>query len=166
VDLVVLAIYNISEVDFQAILRICEETPAAVRILPNLFDFLRGGNGASLRPVSAEDLLRRRPVEIDGEACRAMLEGKTVLVTGAAGSIGSELCRQILLFQPRQLLMLDHNESGLYDLLNELAPALDPFSAAGAEPPLRPIVADITREVYARRLRHLSTADRVPRRRL
>jgi len=150
VDLIVLAIYNISEADFQAILRICEETPAAVRVLPNLLDFLRGGNGASLRPVSAEDLLRRRPVEIDGEACRAMLEGKTVLVTGAAGSIGSELCRQILLFQPRQLLMLDHNESGLYDLLNELAPAPDPFPAAGAEPPLRPIVADITHEARMR----------------
>jgi FlaA1/EpsC-like NDP-sugar epimerase len=118
VDLIVIAIYTISGDDFQAILDLCEQTPAIIKVLPNVFDFLQGTNGLPpLRDITAGDLLGRKPVEIDRNACRDLLAGKTVLVTGAAGSIGSELCRQIRTFGPRQLLMLDNNESGLYDLV-------------------------------------------------
>ena len=121
VDLIVIAIYNISGDDFRAILDICEQTPAVIKVLPSIFDFIQGVNGLSpIRDVTAEDLLGRKPVEIDREACRSLLEGKIVLVTGAAGSIGSELCRQIINFGPRQLLMLDNNESDLHDRWVEL----------------------------------------------
>lgn len=121
VDLIVLAMYNISGADFQAILDICERTSAVIKVLPNIFDFIRGTNGLPpIRDITAEDLLGRKPVEIDRDACRDLLAGKTILVTGAAGSIGSELCRQIITFSPRLLLMLDNNESGLHDLWVEL----------------------------------------------
>ena len=121
VDLIVIAIYSISGDDFRAILDICEQTQAVIKVLPNIFDFIQGVNGLSpIRDVTAEDLLGRKPVEIDREACRNLLEGKTVLVTGAAGSIGSELCRQIINFGLRRLLMLDNNESDLHDRWVEL----------------------------------------------
>ena len=117
VDLIVLAMYNISGDDFRAILDICEHSGAVIKVLPNIFEFLgKRKELAPLRDVTAEDLLGRKPVEIDQDACRDLLFGKVVLVTGAAGSIGSELCRQIVPFHPRRLLMLDNNESGLYDL--------------------------------------------------
>jgi len=117
-DLIVVAIYNISGQDFRDILAICEETSAQIKVLPNIFDFI--GNTKKVLPiqnVTAEDLLGRKPVEIDREACRTLLTGKVVLVTGAAGSIGSELSRQILAYAPRHLLMLDNNETGLHDLV-------------------------------------------------
>ncbi|MBM4465768.1 MAG: polysaccharide biosynthesis protein [Chloroflexi bacterium] len=121
VDLIVIAIYNIAGDDFRAILDLCEQSGAIIKVLPNIFDFLQKREElAPLRDVTAEDLLGRKPVEIDHDACRDLLAGKTVLVTGAAGSIGSELCRQIIAFGPRQLLMLDNNETGLHDLWVEL----------------------------------------------
>lgn len=118
VDLIVIAIYNISGQDFRDIVAICEETSAQIKVLPNIFDFI--GNTKKVVPicnVTAEDLLRRKPVEIDRQACRTLLADKVVLVTGAAGSIGSELSRQILAYAPRHLLMLDNNETGLHDLV-------------------------------------------------
>src|SRR5262249_36537938 len=116
-----IAIYNITDSNFQAILSICEKTPAAIKALPDLMDFLdTKGAVSSVRNISAKDLLGREPVEIDESACRGLLRGRRVLVTGAAGSIGSELCQQILRYEPKQLLMLDNNESGLYEMHNSL----------------------------------------------
>ncbi len=138
VALVILAIYNISGEDFRAILEICQETPAAIKVLPSVFDFLSGKNGVgALRDVRTEDLLGRKPAEIDLEACRSLLAGKRVLVTGAAGSIGSELCRQVAAFGPASLVMVDNNESGLYDLSVELG-------GKGEEGGLCYVVADVT----------------------
>ncbi|HET6266398.1 MAG TPA: polysaccharide biosynthesis protein, partial [Acidobacteriota bacterium] len=121
IDLVIIAIYNITDSNFQAILSICEKTPAAIKALPDLMDFLdTKGAVSSVRNISAKDLLGREPVKIDESACRGLLRGRRVLVTGAAGSIGSELCQQILRYEPKQLLMLDNNESGLYEMHNSL----------------------------------------------
>jgi FlaA1/EpsC-like NDP-sugar epimerase len=134
--------YNISGEDFRAILDICLETPAAVKTLPNVFDFIRGVNGSPLvRDITAEDLLGRKPVEIDLNLCRNLLMGKTVMVTGGAGSIGSELCRQILSFHPRLLLIVDNNESGLYDLTQDLL-----SEAKDKQFILKPVVGDVTNE--------------------
>jgi FlaA1/EpsC-like NDP-sugar epimerase len=154
VDLIIIAIYNISGQDFRDILDLCERTPAMIRVLPNIFDFIRGTNGLPpIREVTLEDLLGRKPVEIDREACRHLLAGKVILVTGAAGSIGSELCCQILSFAPRRLLMLDNNESGLYDLRFRLGDVQTELAQDCAPPtpqalPLAPqatlIIADIT----------------------
>lgn len=148
VGLIIIAIYNISGADFRAILDICEETPAAIKVPPNLFDVIENTNGLPpIRDITAEDLLGRKPVEIDQEACRRLLHGKIVLVTGAAGSIGSELCRQILSFAPRQLLMLDNNESGLYDLRMGIGDwGLESAQHATRNTQLVPIVGDVTNE--------------------
>jgi FlaA1/EpsC-like NDP-sugar epimerase len=90
-----------------------------------------------LREPTAEDMLGRPPAVLDSQACRAVLTNRRILVTGACGSIGSELCRQIASFQPRSLIALDNNETGLYDLdieLNAQFPGLD----------LRVVVGDVT----------------------
>jgi FlaA1/EpsC-like NDP-sugar epimerase/HD-GYP domain-containing protein (c-di-GMP phosphodiesterase class II) len=121
IDLIVIAIYNISGPNFRNILDVCEKTPARIKIIPDPMEFLELQSDAPpIRDVSSEDLLGRKIVEIDATACSKLLEGCRVLVTGAAGSIGSELCEQILAFNPQQLILLDNNESGLYEIHNHL----------------------------------------------
>jgi FlaA1/EpsC-like NDP-sugar epimerase len=73
-----------------------------------------------LRPVQPEDLLRREPVKVDLEEIAGYLEGETVLVTGAGGSIGSELCRQVAAVNPKKLVLLGHGENSIYDIWLEL----------------------------------------------
>ena len=74
----------------------------------------------SLREITLDDLLGREPVEVDLAACSQSVHDRVVLVTGAAGSIGSELCRQVLTFQPREMHIFDNNESALFDLAAEI----------------------------------------------
>jgi FlaA1/EpsC-like NDP-sugar epimerase len=116
----------------------CRDTGAQVKVLPDPVDFLQGrySDPLVLRDVSVEDILDRSTVTIDVEACRGFVAGKSVLVTGAAGSIGSELCRQILAFEPRSLCALDNNETGLYELNLTLNP--------GGQAPLHVIMADVS----------------------
>ena len=121
VDTIIVAIDEITGDDVQEIMGLCEKTRAKIKIAPSLFSFMEGSEGQPLvRDVSVEDLLARESVHLDSDMCRKLLAGKVVLVTGAAGSIGSELCRQIINFQPVSLLMLDNNETGLNDLEIEL----------------------------------------------
>ncbi|MGC4153897.1 MAG: nucleoside-diphosphate sugar epimerase/dehydratase [Propionicimonas sp.] len=85
-----------------------------VKVLPTIEEILKGTSSVSdLRDLSIEDLMGRRPVDTDVESIAGYLTGKRVLVTGAGGSIGSELCRQISRFRPRELIMLDRDETGL-----------------------------------------------------
>src|SRR4030081_3093794 len=77
-------------------------------------------NGASLREVEIQDLLRREPVETDLAAVADLVTNETVLITGAGGSIGSELCRQIARLAPARLILLGHGENSIFDILNEL----------------------------------------------
>ena len=117
VDTIIVAIDMITGEDIQEIVGLCENTTAKIKIAPDLFSFIENSEGQPLvRDVSVEDLLARESVPLDKDVCRKLLAGKVVLVTGAAGSIGSELCRQIINFQPASLLMLDNNETGLNDL--------------------------------------------------
>jgi len=93
----------------------------SMKILPDISEILSGSVGLTdVREVQLEDLLGREPVKIDTQEIKSYLKDKTVLVTGAAGSIGSELCRQIAKFQPRELMMLDHEETGLFKIEREL----------------------------------------------
>ena len=139
IDMVIIAMFNISGLDFRSILDICERTSAVIKVLPNVFDVIRGVNGpVPIRDIATQDLIGRKPVDIDPIACHDLLANKMVLVTGAAGSIGSELCRQVLGFGPRQVIMLDNNESGLYDLL---------MSFEADTPGLvAPVVGDVTND--------------------
>ncbi|HEY8489465.1 MAG TPA: nucleoside-diphosphate sugar epimerase/dehydratase [Dehalococcoidia bacterium] len=123
-----------------------QEMGVPVRTLPGLDELIsRPMRPADLRELTAEDLLGRAPVEIDQRECALALQGKVVLVTGAAGSIGSELARQIAGFRPAQLYLLDNNESGLYDLTVQLG-------AQQPECPVVPWVADVTNEPKLARL--------------
>jgi len=92
-----------------------------IKIIPYLSDLYTGTvTSSELRELQPEDLLRRDPVRIESESIRQFLDGKTVLVTGAAGSIGSELCRQILAYGAMRLIALDFDETGLFDLEADL----------------------------------------------
>jgi FlaA1/EpsC-like NDP-sugar epimerase len=103
------------------VLRLCEDAGLQAKTIPPLSFFARGAVSIkTLRDVDYRDLLGRDPVELDSRRIDAMLRGKRVLVTGAAGSVGAELCRQISTFGPEKLLLLDMNEAGLYSLQMEL----------------------------------------------
>jgi FlaA1/EpsC-like NDP-sugar epimerase len=91
------------------------------------------------RPVEIKDLLRRDPVKLDDAAVRRLIEGNTILVTGAGGSIGSEICRQVLRFEPQQLLLVERGENALFLLEQE-------FCRYDPRPPFEPLIADITDE--------------------
>ncbi len=139
VDLIAVAIHNISGQDFRDILNHCEQTAARIKVVPDVLG-LMGSNSTQglLRDVQPEDLLGRSTITRHEAVDLTPVIGKTILVTGAAGSIGSELCRQLVTYQPIKLLVLDNNESGLYDLEMELM-------ASAPKTPLLPVLADITR---------------------
>jgi FlaA1/EpsC-like NDP-sugar epimerase len=100
----------------------CREREIAVRTLPTVFELLRGGVQLTrqLRDVQVEDVLGREPVVMELDRVGAYLEDKVVLVTGAGGSIGAELCRQIARVGPRLLVMLDHAEGPLFEIDREM----------------------------------------------
>ena len=121
VDEIFFSIVNIDNKNKKEILEICGKTNAKVKILPSLTELITEENlYNSLRDVSIEDLLGRDPVQLDNHNIKNLINKKVVLVTGAGGSIGSELCRQIMLHNPKQILLLDNYENSLYDIELEL----------------------------------------------
>lgn len=121
IDLILIAIPTIGEEDKKEIIKICSNTKAEVKILPGVYELI-GGNLTikQMRDVNVKDLLGREPIKLDHEGISEYLSGKRVLVTGGGGSIGSELCRQIANFHPKELMILDIYENNAYDLQNEL----------------------------------------------
>jgi FlaA1/EpsC-like NDP-sugar epimerase len=116
-DEVLIAVPSATAAQMRRFVEICNRSKISFRTVPALKDIISGHVTVSqLREVSLEDLLGREPVKIDLEAVRREIEDRTVLVTGAAGSIGSELCRQILDYGPSHLICLDQNETGLFFL--------------------------------------------------
>ena len=102
-------------------------------MLPTVRETVNGRVTArDIRDLSIEDLLGRQQVEMDDEAVRGMLAGRRVLITGAGGSIGSEIVRQVLMFEPAKVLLLDHDETHLHDVMSELDPSR-PVSCALAD---------------------------------
>jgi FlaA1/EpsC-like NDP-sugar epimerase len=104
------------------IVRECRTRGIPVRTLPTVFELLqtRGGLARQMREVRVEDVLGREPVQMELERVGAYLAGETVLVTGAGGSIGSELCRQIARVEPHRIILLDHAEDNLFAIQREL----------------------------------------------
>ena len=100
----------------RSILSYCEATKARIRIVPGLDKIISGEMELKAREVRPDDLLGRETVKIDPAQVRQYIEGRVVLVTGAGGSIGSELCRQAAEFSPKEILLLDHYENNLYFL--------------------------------------------------
>lgn len=121
IDIIFFAISNISNKDRKDIIAICQETGVKVRILPGIQDFITDKNiMQNLRNVEIEDILGRDPIVLDNNNIETLIKEKTVLVTGAGGSIGSELCRQIAKYNPKEMIMLDIYENNLYDIELEL----------------------------------------------
>ncbi|MFH1563838.1 MAG: nucleoside-diphosphate sugar epimerase/dehydratase [Nitrospirota bacterium] len=121
IDEVVIAMPSVPGKIIYNIVSVCERTGVKCKAIPSLSELIRGHVSIKeLRDINLEDLLRRAPVTLNLEEISAYLDKKCILVTGAAGSIGSELCREILNFNPERLIMFDHNENDLFFLENEL----------------------------------------------
>jgi FlaA1/EpsC-like NDP-sugar epimerase len=126
IDLIMLAVPTATDAQMQALVALCERSGKPFRTVPQLQSVLSGAVTINqLRPVSIDDLLGRNPVQLDWAAIRAGLTDRVILVTGAGGSIGSELCRQVIAARPRRLLLADNCELNLYQLDQELANRAD-----------------------------------------
>jgi FlaA1/EpsC-like NDP-sugar epimerase/lipopolysaccharide/colanic/teichoic acid biosynthesis glycosyltransferase len=125
VEHVVIALAQASHESFRRILDICRSIPVKVQVVPGLHEILQGHVQVSrLRDVQIEDLLGRDPIRLDEETMAGFLADKRVMVTGAGGSIGSELVRQIALFKPSQLLLVERAEFALFNIDWELRQAM------------------------------------------
>jgi len=121
VSQIIVAIPSANADEVAAIYRICKPAGVPIKILPSLADLVSGSVSLrDARDLDIKDLLGRPKVDIDLGAISDFMQGRTVLVTGAGGSIGSELCRQIARFEPARLVLVDHDESSLYDLHERL----------------------------------------------
>lgn len=118
----------------------CKQTGCKVKVLPGIYELIDGKvSMQQLRNIDIEDLLRRDSIKLDMQAISDYIEGKTVLVTGAGGSIGSELCRQISKARPEKLLLLGRGENSIYEIHQELIERFGPDMYI-------PIIADIRDE--------------------
>lgn len=132
---VIIAIPSAKRRTIAEIINICNKTTANIQIIPNISDLIEGKISLkSMRNVDVEDLLGRDPVVLENEGIENYISGKTVLVTGAGGSIGSELCRQLVQFNPKSLLLLGHGENSIYTIHQELKGQINT---------LVPLIADI-----------------------
>ena len=121
VDEIIIAIASIKEQVLKELIEKCTEAKIAVKIMPGVAEMIDGKFSINkIRDVDVEDLLGRETIKLDHDGIADYLEGKTVLVTGGGGSIGSELCRQISKFKPKQLIIFDIYENNAYDIQNEL----------------------------------------------
>jgi FlaA1/EpsC-like NDP-sugar epimerase len=138
IDLIVLAIPSLSKGELARIFDECSKTKVKTQIMPMIEDIMLGKVAVNqFRDVEVEDLLGREPVELDIDGISETITGKTVLVTGAGGSIGSEICRQICRFEPKKLVLLGHGENSIYLIDMELRN----FSLPSVE--IVPVIGDI-----------------------
>lgn len=118
---IMIALPSASAQEIKGIVEICKETGCELKRLPGMYQIVNGDVSVSkLKEVDVNDLLGRDPVEVDLNSILDYVSGKTVLVTGGGGSIGSELCRQIAGHKPRQLIIVDIYENNAYDVQQEL----------------------------------------------
>lgn len=122
IEKIIVAIPGATAAQRRDILNICKETECELKNLPDVYRFMTGQDSVvnALADVTMEDLLGRAPVEVDLDEIFRFLRGKTILVTGGGGSIGSELCRQIAAHEPGKLIIFDIYENNVYDIENEL----------------------------------------------
>lgn len=121
IDQIMVAMPTASPKDKRDILNICKETQCELMSLPGVYQLANGEVSLSkMRPVAVEDLLGRDPIRVDMDEIFCYLKGKTILVTGGGGSIGSELCRQIAAHGPKRLIIFDIYENNAYDIEQEL----------------------------------------------
>lgn len=134
---IVIAMPSASKSEIAKIIDICKTTKTAIKILPKIEDLINGKVSINMiRDVEVEELLGREPVRMDIKEIANYVTDEVVLITGAGGSIGTELCRQILPFTPRKLLLLGHGENSIYEISLELRKSFP-------ESVLESVIADI-----------------------
>jgi FlaA1/EpsC-like NDP-sugar epimerase len=153
VDQVILCIPSASQREMRRILQLARGTRASIKTLPGLSDLINGKIETShIREVQIEDLLNRAPVQFDRERASTIITGRIVMITGAGGSIGSELCRQIAQLAPSRLILLGRGEFSIYAIemeLRERFPSLD----------MVPVIADVRDHTRMKRVFELHTPD-------
>ncbi|WP_339200408.1 nucleoside-diphosphate sugar epimerase/dehydratase [Peribacillus sp. FSL P2-0133] len=121
IDNIVIAIPSLSKKELKVIFDECVKTNAKTQIMPMIEDIMLGKVAVNqFKEVEVEDLLGREPVELDMNSISGYVTGMTILVTGAGGSIGSEICRQICRFSPKKIVLLGHGENSIYQIDMEL----------------------------------------------
>lgn len=121
IEELVIAIPSAEGATVRRIIELAKKVNVQYRIIPGIYEVLSGKVSISLlRPVEVEDLLRREPIKLDIDSIAGYLTGKTVLVTGAGGSIGSEICRQVCHFSPKLLILLGRGENSLFHIEQEI----------------------------------------------
>lgn len=122
IDSIIIAMPSVDNEVKARIIEKCKKTGCKLKIIPGLYQILNSTTTMQdkIRDVEVEDLLGRESIKLDNEGIEDYIKGKTVLVTGGGGSIGSELCRQIAKFSPKMLIILDIYENNAYDIQNEL----------------------------------------------
>lgn len=138
VDHVIITIAAARRGDLRRIVDQCDRAGLPVRIIPGLYEILGGRVEVSrVRDVQIEDLLGREPVQLDEDVVGALIRDAVVMVTGAGGSIGSELCRQIARFEPARLVLLERSEPALFQIHREIEASFPSLR-------IEPIVADVS----------------------
>lgn len=138
IEQVTIAIPSLSGKERESLVEICNSVNVKVNSMPSIEDIIAGNiSVSSLKEIDIADLLGRPEVVLDQEELSSYFKDKTVLITGAGGSIGSELCRQVARFQPERLILLGHGENSIYLIHREM------ISLYGAEVELIPVIADI-----------------------
>lgn len=118
---IIIAIPTASKTEIKKLVEICKETGCKLEIVPGIYQLINGEVSVSqLREVDIEDLLGREPAKINVDEVAGYVKGKTVMVTGGGGSIGSELCRQVAKHEPKRLIIVDIYENNAYDIQQEL----------------------------------------------
>ncbi|MEK3748159.1 nucleoside-diphosphate sugar epimerase/dehydratase [Paenibacillus sp. FSL E2-8871] len=134
---IIIALPTAPHNDLMEIIEICKSTKAQIKLMPSMTEILDGKMAVNrIREVSVNDLLGRTPVEINTEEIHENLGSECILITGAGGSIGSELCRQLAAYRPKEMLLLGHGENSIYLIEQELR-QLYP------DQKIQPIIADI-----------------------
>ncbi|WP_245863639.1 polysaccharide biosynthesis protein [Candidatus Viridilinea mediisalina] len=147
---VIIAMPSAPGKEVRAIMHMCQQVGVQTLTVPSLAELLDGKFTVSqLRKLEISDLLRREPVQTDIAAVRQLVRGKRVLVTGGGGSIGSELCRQLLRCAPAQLLVLGHGENSVFELIQDLNQVQQDFHRRIE---LKPLIADVR---DARRMQYI-----------
>lgn len=138
IEQVTIAIPSLDPKEYERILDLCNQVDVAVNQMPSIEDVLQGKLSVSqFREIDVVDLLGRDEVELDMQQISTKLAGKTILVSGAGGSIGSEICRQIARFSPKRIVLLGHGENSIYLIDKELK------NAFGKYIEIIPVIADI-----------------------
>lgn len=141
INKVIIAMPTAPGTKLRSVVNMCVSASVETLTVPGIFEILDGKISVSkIRKIEIEDLLRRDPIKTDVAKVGEFLKGKKVLVTGAGGSIGSELCRQILKFNPSQLLMLGHGENSIFEIEQELSSVI---KSTKSNTVLHPVIADI-----------------------